>query len=110
MTNKEGRLAIALAIALPVLFSIPCLADGTWIAPAAAATQDDWKTEFEDVCSKTQDAMAFTQDELKGLLGRCDALKPRIEKLDETQRKVFLKRLQMCRDLLLFVMESKSGK
>jgi len=54
--------------------------------------------------------MSFTPDELKSLVGRCDALKPRIEKLEETQRKVYLKRLQMCRDLLAFVLESKTGK
>ncbi len=110
MRNKEGSLAIALVIALTVLFGISLLADGAFIAPAAASAQDDWKKEFEDVCSKTQDSMSFTLDELKSLVNRCDALKPRIEKLDETQKKVYLKRLQLCRDLLVFVIESKSEK
>ena len=72
--------------------------------------QDDWKNEFDDVCSKTQDAMIFSPDELRNLIARCDKLKPLIEKLDETQRKVFLKRLQLCRDLFLFVLESKEKK
>jgi hypothetical protein len=31
-------------------------------------------------------------------------------KTQETQRKVFLKRLQLCRDLFLFVLESKEKK
>ena len=110
MRNKEGSLAIALAIALTVFSGIPPLSDGAFIASAAASAQDDWKKEFEDICSKTQDAMSFTMEELKGFLDRCDALKLRIEKLDETQKKVYSKRLQMCRDLLVFVMESKSGK
>jgi hypothetical protein len=110
MKNKVGSLAIALAIGLSVLSGMPLLSDGAFIAPAAAGTQDDWKKEFEDICSKTQDSMSFTPDELKRLVGRCDALKPSIEKLDETQKKVYLKRLQMCRDLLAFVLESKSGK
>jgi hypothetical protein len=110
MRNKEGSLAIALAISLTVLFGTPLLSGGAFIATAANNAQDDWKKEFEDVCSKTQDSMSFTLDELKVLVERCDALKPRIEKLDETQKKVFLKRLQLCRDLLAFVIESKSGK
>ena len=80
------------------------------IAAAAVAAQDDWKKEFEDICSQTEDSMSLSPDELKGLVDRCEALKPRIEKLDETQRKVYLKRLQMCRDHLVFVIESKSGK
>lgn len=72
-----------------------------------ANAQEDWKNEFEEVCSKTQDAMIFSVDELRNLVSRCDKLKPRIEKLDETQKKVYLKRLQLCRDLLFFVLESK---
>jgi hypothetical protein len=110
MRNREGSLAIALVIALLVFSGMPLLSDGAFLAPSAAIAEDDWKNEFEDICSKTQDSMSFTVDELKGLLDRSDALKLRIEKLDETQRKVYLKRLQMCRDLLLFVVESKSGK
>jgi hypothetical protein len=46
-------------------------------------------------------------EELKNLIQRCDKLKPRIEALDESPRKVYLKRLQLCRDLYLFVLESK---
>jgi broad-specificity NMP kinase len=69
--------------------------------------QDDWKHEFDDVCAKTQDAMMFSPDELRSLVARCDKLKSIIEKLDETQRKVYLRRLQLCRDLFSFVLESK---
>lgn len=110
MRNRESGLAIALAIALSALSGMPLLSSTAFSAPQVVAAQDDWRQEFEDICSKTQDAMAFTQDELKSLVGRCDALKPSIEKLDETQKKVYLRRLQQCRDLLVFVMESKSGK
>ena len=110
MRNKRGSLAIALAAALVVLTSAPVFSDVMCASAAAASAQDDWKKEFEDICSKTQDSMSFTADELKSLVGRCDALRPRIEKLDETQKKVYLKRLQMCRDLLAFVLESKTGK
>jgi hypothetical protein len=75
-----------------------------------AHAQEDWRKEFDDVCSKTQDAMVISSEELKNLVDRCDRLKPRIEKLDESQRKVFLKRLQMCRDLYFFVLESREKK
>jgi len=110
MREKARSLAIVLAIALPVLFGTPLIVNSEPAAPAADVAQEDWKTEFEDICSKTQDSMAFTTDELKSLVDRCDALKPRIEKLDESQKKVYLKRLQMCRDLLVFVMQSKPEK
>jgi len=72
--------------------------------------QEDWKGDFETVCSKTQDAMTFSVDELKDLIVKCNKLKPLIEKLDESQRKVYLRRLQLCKDLFVFVLESKEKK
>ena len=75
-----------------------------------AFAQEDWRKEFDDVCSKTQDAMVIPSNELKNLVDRCDRLKPRVEKLDESQRKVYLKRLQLCRDLFFFVLETREKK
>ena len=69
---------------------------------------EDWKEEFGDICSKTDDSMTLPNEELKRLIERCDALKPRIERLDESTAKVYLKRLQMCKDLFVYVLESKS--
>lgn len=111
MNNKLNASAISLATAVLILFSLPVFPGGVLPPPlAAAATRDDWKREFDDVCSKTQDAAAFTPDELKRLVERCDALKLRIGKLDETAKAIYLKRLQMCRDLFAFLLESRDGK
>ena len=77
---------------------------------AIAHAQEDWRKEFEEVCSKTQDAMVIPSGELRSLVERCDKLKPRIEQLEESQRKVYRKRLQLCRDLYLFVLESREKK
>jgi hypothetical protein len=54
--------------------------------------------------------MIFSPDELRNLIARCDKLNPFVEKLDESHRKVFLKRLQLCRDLFFFVLESKEKR
>jgi uncharacterized protein CbrC (UPF0167 family) len=70
--------------------------------------QEDWKAEFDDICAKTADSMSLSKAEIKDLIARCDKLKPRIEKLDESTAKVYLKRLQMCKDLYVFVLESGS--
>lgn len=116
---KTGNILI-FSVVLPVIFlsttssggplfgdvrdGLRCLFfSGTTLAFA----EDDWKKEFRDVCSKTEDAMSLTKEELKALISRCDSLKARMEELDETQKKVYLRRLQLCRDLYLFVLESK---
>ncbi len=76
----------------------------------ALAQKSDWKKEFEQVCAKTQDAMSLPDDELRSLIARCDKLKPVIDRLGETERKVFSRRLKACRDLYAFVLESRSGR
>jgi hypothetical protein len=80
------------------------------LSPGLAFAQDDWWKEFDDVCARTQDADAFSTEELKNVIDRCDALKPRIEKIEESQRKVALKRLKMCRDLYVFVLQAKENR
>lgn len=77
-------------------------------AKQESAKVEAWQQEFDAVCGKTQDAMSFTTDQLKSLVQRCDVLQPRIEKLDETRRKVYLRRLQQCRGLYAYVLESKT--
>ncbi len=81
---------------------------GDFFAPPAYSL--DWQTEFDEVCSKTNDAASLSAAEVKTLIDRCDSLKPVIEKLDESTKKVYLKRLQMCRDMLVFTLESKENK
>jgi len=71
-----------------------------------ACAQEDWKSEFDNICSKTTDSLPRTKADIKVLIERCDKLGPRIEKLDETTAKVYLKRLRMCRDLYGFLLES----
>jgi hypothetical protein len=56
------------------------------------------------------DSMALSADELKALIGRCERLQKIIEQQDETVRKVYLKRLQMCKNLYAYVLEGKSGE
>jgi hypothetical protein len=99
-------LTAAISLALPFVSAGPGMSGPAGVAHA----QDGWKAEFEAVCARTQDTDSLTSEELKNLVDRCDKLKPRIEKLDETQRKVYLKRLRMCRDLLVFVLESREKK
>lgn len=74
---------------------------------AMAWAEEAWRAEFDDICGKTQDAMSLSVEELKSLSERCDRLKAHIDALDESQKKVYLKRLKMCKDLFEFVLKSK---
>jgi hypothetical protein len=72
-----------------------------------ARPADAWRAEFDAICAKTQDAMTLSTRELKSLVERCHKLMPVIEKLDESQRKVFTTRLSACRKLYAFVLETR---
>jgi hypothetical protein len=78
-------------------------------ASQAGPATEVWHKEFDAVCSRTQDAMTISEDELTDLIRRCDALLPQIEKLDESRRKVYLGRLAKCRGLYAYVLESKKN-
>jgi hypothetical protein len=101
---------LVLCLVIIALSGLQWRGEDGFLWTGAAFAQEDWKKDFEGICSGTQDAMSFSIDELKSLIGRCEKLKPVIETLDETQRKVYLKRLRMCMELLVFVLESKEKK
>ena len=112
--NGPIRAAIAfvglMAAATSLALLSPAVEQGMLISAGSVYAQEDWKTEFESICAKTQDPGALSDDELKKLVDRCDKLRLLIEKLEETQRKVYLKRLQMCRNLFSFILESREKK
>jgi len=74
----------------------------------AAAAERAWLAEFNEICAKTEVAMSLSSEELMALLTRCEQLQPAIEAEDPSTRKVYLRRLQQCRDLYRFVLESKT--
>jgi len=76
----------------------------------AAEAVESWKVEFDALCGQTDNAAEMTVAELKKVLERCDALKPKIEALEATPRKLYLKRLQMCRNLFTYLLEGKEKK
>jgi hypothetical protein len=103
--NKYGICVLALVsgIVMSAIFPVT----GNLLRSGLVYAEADWKNEFEDICAKTQDAMSYTTAELRVLIDRSDKLKPIIEKLDATERKVYLKKLQICRDFFIFALDRK---
>jgi len=108
----KGPKVLPFALILAVVISSEGLWRGTHIpvSVGVALAQENWLQEFNDICAKTQETTILSSDDLKNLIARCDALKPLIDKLPETQKKVYLKRLQNCRDFFVFALESKDDK
>jgi len=109
MTRRNIARFLVLLGFVPLPGFAPSIQSGIQVTLEArqACAQEGWREEFDAVCAKTDIAMTLSRDELTDLIGRCDRLKTRIEAEDESTRKVYLRRLGMCRDLYRFVLESK---
>jgi hypothetical protein len=75
--------------------------------PVPAEEAAAWRQEYDSLCSRTLETESMSEQELAQLVDRCDKLKPRIERLEETERKVFLRRLQLCCDLYKYMLDVK---
>jgi hypothetical protein len=106
---RRLRFITILALA-GVLFGRLCAAQQTSASNTSSPTvaSEDWQKQFDDICSKTQDAMTLSVEELKALIQKCDSLEPQIQRLDDTRKKVYLRRLGQCRGLYAYVLDSKS--
>jgi len=109
MSYKTCLINTAILIAAAVLASVAAyrVDRNSFAGSDTVSAEEGWRQEFEIVCSRTEEAMTLSTDELKVLIKRCDKLKPVIDGLPESPRKVYLRRLQLCRDLYAFVLESK---
>jgi len=80
-------------------------------SPNIAHAEQEWLQEYAAICGETQYAMTLSIAELKDYIERCEKLRERIHELQEqqgnTKRKVYEKRLKMCRDLYVFTLEYK---
>lgn len=68
-----------------------------------------WRVEFDEACAGTAHVMALPRTELQTLIAKCERLQKVIEQLDESTRKVFLKRLQLCKNLYQYVLDTNKG-
>jgi hypothetical protein len=81
-----------------------------WLFQSVAWCEEGWRNDFDDICSKTDQAMTFSLPELNLLLERSSALQKVIETQEESVRKVYLKRLQMCQNLYAYMVEFKKNQ
>jgi hypothetical protein len=98
---KKGRAHI-LAVFCAIVLASAAPASG------AAGSEGDWKVELEKVCVKTDISMTLSREELQALILRCEELEKRIGEEDEVVRRIYLRRLKRCRNLFVYMMESKT--
>ena len=80
--------------------------------PAHADQIQDWKEEFGAVCGETQGAASLSIEKLQEYINRCDKLQDRLDELNggngSTEKKVYARRLKMCRDVYEYTLQFKN--
>lgn len=71
--------------------------------------EESWQETFEKTCSRSNDAMTMSVEELRSLVESCNALEKVIEKQEPSVRKVYLKRLQLCKNLYVYMLEYRKN-
>jgi hypothetical protein len=98
--NKKYVTKYSFLILAAVLFLSVPIRDGYCADPP-------WRVEFDEACAGTSEAMALSPSDLQGLIAKCERLQKTIEQLDESTRKVFMKRVLMCKNLYQYVLDTK---
>jgi len=95
-------------LALSLLFFLcQFLPTARILGGADVLAADDWKQAFNDLCAKTQNAMAYMPDELRDFVADCDRLKAAINELQEPEKTIYGKRLERCRGVFDYVLQAK---
>lgn len=81
------------------------------LLPARAGQEPDWKEEYGAVCSETQGAVSLSVEKLQEYISRCEKLQERLDELNGsnggTEKKVYSRRLKMCRDVYEYTLQYK---
>ena len=82
------------------------------LSSAAVGQEKDWKEEYGAVCAETQGAVSLTVEKLQEYIDRCDKLQARLDELQagngSTEKKVYARRLKMCRDVYQYTLDYKN--
>ena len=76
------------------------------IAPTLAE-ELDWKQDFERICIQVESAGERSSDQLRQLIDDSERLLERLAEVDEPQVKIYVQRLQRCRDFFAFMLQAR---
>lgn len=101
--KTTGTTAKALALAVCIIMG------GAALSLPPLHAQEDWKTAFDEVCSKVQGADSLSQQEIEDMLKKSDRILPQIQASSDPGKKVYITRLKRCRGVYEFMLDTKKN-
>ena len=92
--RRAARLALELALGLVA-------------TTAVQAEELDWKQEFERICIQVESAGERSGNQLRQLIDDSERLLEQLAEVDEPRVKIYVQRLQRCRDFFTFMLQAR---
>lgn len=74
-----------------------------WLGAFSCAAAANWRDDFALICGHTADAGKLSSGELRGLIAESDKLLEIVESSDDPEKKLYLMRLNKCRNFFVFM-------
>ncbi len=71
------------------------------------ADKDTWQRELDELCGNPQAAMTLSDEEVTTLVERCDRTIAEITETDNPRKKLYLFRLNKCRDFYQYISNAR---
>ncbi len=72
------------------------------------ANEESWLRELDELCGSSQAAMTLSSEEVTTLVERCDRIIAEITGTDNPRKKLYLFRLERCRNFYQYIINLKS--
>jgi len=77
------------------------------VSSLSYANEKSWMDEYNIICGDTQEAVQLPGEEIKTLIDKCDKLLNKIKAADNPRKKIFIFRIEKCRNFYQFIANSK---
>lgn len=71
------------------------------------ADEESWKKQYNRLCGKSHEAVSMTEEDLASHIKQCDELLRTIDQSDYLRKKIYLFRIEKCRNFYQFLIDSK---
>jgi polyhydroxyalkanoate synthesis regulator phasin len=78
-------------------------------ATEPVAEGESWKERFERICAQIEIAETLTREELEELIRECDALLEELQTLQAPGARVYVFRLEKCRDFFRYTLDLREA-
>lgn len=72
----------------------------------AFAGEEAWMNEYNRICANTQVAGSLSAEQIEDLIVKCNALLKEIEASQSPKKKLFIFRIEKCRNFYQYISES----